>query len=104
MKIDFNKTLVTYQDIPILLDPEKGEYWTLKFVSLEALMSPSKTTLTVSDILHRQELAKEIWKSVGELEVSPEDVSLIRSLIPERFKESLVISASALGALDSNED
>ncbi|WP_455918859.1 hypothetical protein [Ensifer canadensis] len=51
-------------------------------------------------MLRRNDLARRIWESTEEIDVSAEDVVLIKALIPVRFKEAIIIAAPALEMLD----
>lgn len=99
MKIDFTQELKMYRGLPIAIDPETNEMATLKIVSIEALMVSGSDNLKAEDILRRNNLARRIWESEAEIDVSVEDIVLIKSLIPIRFKDAIIIAAPALEAL-----
>lgn len=99
MKIDFTQELKMYRGLPIAIDPETNEMATLKIVSIEALMVSGSDNLKAEEILRRNNLARRIWESEAEIDVSVEDIVLIKSLIPIRFKDAIIIAAPALEAL-----
>lgn len=88
-----------YRGLPIAIDPETNEMATLKIVSIEALMVSGSDNLKAEEILRRNNLARRIWESEAEIDVSVEDIVLIKSLIPIRFKDAIIIAAPALEAL-----
>lgn len=100
MKIDFTQELKMYRGLPIVINPETNETATLKFAALEALMMTTGQDIGAVEILRRNELARKIWQSEGEIEISVEDVALIKDMVPARFKDAVVIAAPALEMLE----
>lgn len=100
MKIDFTQELKMYRGLPIVINPETNETATLKFAALEALMMTTGQDIGAVEILRRNELARKIWNAQEAVDIAIEDVSLIKSMIPLRFKDAIVIAAPALEMLE----
>lgn len=85
-----------------LKDKTQCDYATLGIVSAYALTrgaDPSDKDLSPSEIIHRRELADKVGKG-GNIELSPEDVVLIRRMVSKSY--AVVVAGAALPLLTGN--
>jgi hypothetical protein len=90
MKVDFSKD-VKLGGVPVFLDKDKNA--TLGQLCREALNAPpADRRLSLEEMISRGRLASSI-ADAGETDISPEDVSLIRSCLANRFQHAELVVA-----------
>lgn len=100
MKVDFGKVLTTLNGEPIK-DEKEGDV-TLGLVSVNALLGGKpQETASGQEKLKRFKLAEKISGTKGEVDVTAEDVSLLKDLIGTGF--GTIIVGRALAMLEGEE-
>ena len=95
MKIDFTQKLVTMAGATMKDMDEKGDAIdaTLKLATINALLSPAPQGEQESgvDKIKKYELAKMIFKSEGEVDVTAEDITLIKKCVEKSFPSPMIV-------------
>ena len=88
MKIDFS-TQVKVGDTPVFLEKDKPA--DLGHICRDALnFPPQNKRLSLEDLVARGRLAEQI-SSGAVVDVKPEDISLIRSCLPDRYQHAQLV-------------
>lgn len=93
MKIDFTQNLVSITGEAMKDQNEKGEAIdaTLKLAVVNALLAPQKEEDTGVNKIKKYELAKMIFKAEGEVDVTAEDITLIKTAVEKAFPSPLIV-------------
>lgn len=88
MKIDFSQK-ITIGAMPVVL--EQGKDATLGDLCREALNAqPADRRLPIEELLDRGKLAQKL-RDGAELDISPEEATLIRRCLPDRFQHAELV-------------
>jgi len=93
MKIDFTQTLKTMSGEVMKDMDEKNEAVdaTLKMAVVNALLAPQKEEDTGINKIKKYELAKMIYNSEGETDITVEDVALIKKAVEKAFPSPMIV-------------
>jgi len=93
MKIDFTQTLKTMSGEVMKDMDEKNEAVdaTLKMAVVNALLAPQKEQESGVDKIKKYELAKMVFKAEGEVDVTAEDITLIKKAVEKAFPSPIIV-------------
>ena len=90
MKIDFGQELRTINGDPVPEGDANSKPATLRFVSVNALLNPASEQIAGEEKVKRFDLAMQIHKSNGSIELTVENVSLVKKLVGEQYTPLIV--------------
>ena len=93
MKIDFTQNLKTLGDTAMKDVDERGEAIdaTLKMAAVNALLAPQKDGETGVEKIKKYELAKMIFKAEGEIDVTADEVVMIKKAADKAFPSPMIV-------------
>jgi len=93
MKIDFTQTLKTISGEVMQDMNEKNEAIdaTIKMAVVNALLAPQKEEDTGINKIKKYELAKMIYNSEGETDITAEDIALIKKTVEKAFPSPMIV-------------
>jgi len=93
MKIDFTQTLKMISGEVMKDMNEKNEAVdaTIKMAVVNALLAPQKEEDTGINKIKKYELAKMIYNSEGETDITVEDVALIKKAVEKAFPSPMIV-------------
>ena len=93
MKIDFTQNLVSITGEAMKDQNDKGEVIdaTLKLAVVNALLAPQKEEDTGINKIKKYELAKMIYNSEGETDITVEDAALIKKAVEKAFPSPMIV-------------
>lgn len=92
MKIDVSQPLKSLKGEPIQERKSPTEVVVLKLshIMIEALLRPDEKASGM-DKMHRFDFAQKVYKAEGIMEISAEDIVMLKVLINARFSEPLIV-------------
>lgn len=93
MKIDFTQKLVTLDGNAVKDVDVNGEAIdaTMKLAIVNALLAPQKEEVSGVEKIKKYELAKMIFKSEGETDVTAEDITMIKKAVEKAFPSPMIV-------------
>jgi len=93
MKIDFTQNLVSITGEAMKDQNDKGEVIdaTLKLAVVNALLAPQKEEDSGVNKIKKYELAKMIYNSEGETDITAEDITLIKKAVEKAFPSPMIV-------------
>ena len=93
MKIDFTQKLTTLDGNAMKDVDGKGDAVdaTLKLAVVNALLAPQKEQESGVDKIKKYELAKMVFKAEGEVDVTAEDITLIKKAVEKAFPSPIIV-------------
>ena len=93
MKIDFTQTLKMISGEVMKDMNEKNEAVdaTIKMAVVNALLAPQKEEDTGINKIKKYELAKMVYNSEGEVDVTAEDITMIKKAVEKAFPSPMIV-------------